>query len=82
MMKCEEVLKLLYDYMDKQLDQVPREDIEEHLKLCKYCRKHHDFEIALKSMVSHSCFEKKAPELLKNKIKDMLDQPPEDTEQG
>lgn len=73
MIKCEEVLKHLYEYLDKQLDERAYEEIEEHLKLCKHCCKHRDFEIELRNMVVRSCFQKRAPDLLKNKINRMLD---------
>jgi len=76
MVKCEEVLKHLYDYIDKQLDKVSLSKIEEHIKLCKYCRRYHDFEIELKNLVKKSCFQKKAPDILKNKIINMLGDPP------
>ena len=72
MIKCEEVLKRLYDYMDRELDEELRVEIEEHLKLCKYCSRHRDFEAQLKELVQQSCFEKKAPEFLKKKITDLL----------
>jgi mycothiol system anti-sigma-R factor len=72
MLKCEEVLKHLYEYIDKQLEGVSYAEIEEHLKLCKYCCAHHDFEIELRKMVVKSCFQKKAPEFLKGKISSML----------
>jgi mycothiol system anti-sigma-R factor len=77
MIKCEEVLKLLYDYIDKQLDSVPSHEIEEHLAKCRYCRRHHDFELALQQLVTKSCFAKKAPPVLSNKIKDLLREEPE-----
>ena len=72
MIKCEEVLRTLYEYIDNQLDKVSSLQIEEHIKLCKYCRKHHDFEVELQKLVAKSCFKKKAPEVLKTKIKDLL----------
>ena len=73
MIKCEEVLKHLYEYMDKQLDEGAYNEIEEHLKYCKHCCKHHDFEIELRNLVVRSCFQKKAPDVLKSKINEMLD---------
>jgi len=69
MLKCEEVLKHL-----RQLEGVSYAEIEEHLKLCKYCCAHHDFEIELRKMVVKSCFQKKAPDILKTKISEMLDE--------
>jgi mycothiol system anti-sigma-R factor len=72
MIKCEDVLKHLYDYIDKELDESLRIDIEEHLKLCRYCCRHHDFEVRLRELIQKSCFEKKAPDFLKDKISEML----------
>jgi len=74
MLKCEEVLKHLYEYIDKQLENVSYDEIEEHLKLCKYCCAHYDFEIELRKMVTKSCFQKKAPDILKIRISEMLSQ--------
>ena len=76
MIKCEEVLKHLYDYIDKQLDNASLLKIEEHIELCKYCRRYHDFEVELKNLVKKSCFQKKAPDLLKSRICNMLCDPP------
>jgi mycothiol system anti-sigma-R factor len=78
MIKCEEVLKSLYDYIDKQLDEVSYSKIDEHLKLCRYCRQHHDFEIELRRLVNKSCFQDKAPKVLRDKIKDMLKNHPDE----
>jgi mycothiol system anti-sigma-R factor len=72
MIKCEEVLRRLNEYIDKELDETVTNEIMEHLKLCKYCCRHHDFEVQLKEMIQKSCFDKKAPEFLKNKISEML----------
>ena len=73
MIKCEEVLQLLYQYIDGQLDEIKRAEIEEHIKLCRHCCRHHDFEIELRNLVARSCYQKKAPESLKKKIDNILD---------
>jgi mycothiol system anti-sigma-R factor len=79
MIKCEEVLKSLYDYIDKQLDESSYAQIDEHIKQCKYCRQHYDFEIELQRLVTRSCFQKKAPKVLKEKIQGLLENcPPEE----
>ncbi len=72
MIKCEEVLKHLYEYIDNQLDEVSQAEIDEHLKLCKLCCQHYDFELKLREMVVKSCFVQKAPNLLKKKIIEIL----------
>lgn len=74
MIKCEEVLKHIYEYIDNQLDEVSRAEIDEHLKLCKHCCQHRDFELKLREMVVKSCFQQKAPNILKKKIIKMLDE--------
>lgn len=74
MIKCEEVLKHLYEYIDKQLEEISYEEIEEHLKLCQHCCQHHDFEIKLRELVAKSCFQQKAPPLLKKKISEIINE--------
>jgi len=43
-MKCREALKLLYDYLDKQLDEKTSHNIQEHLAECKHCFETYQFE--------------------------------------
>ena len=64
MIKCEDVLKHLYEYIDQQLDGVTYSEIEAHLELCKHCCRQHDFEVELKNLVGRSCFQNKAPDIL------------------
>jgi len=74
MIKCEEVLRALYEYIDKELDEVSQAEIEEHLSLCNHCRRYHEFEVALKQLIHQSSFQEKAPEILKKRITEMLDE--------
>ena len=74
MINCDEVLKHLYEYIDKQLEDIPYEEIDEHLKLCRHCCQPYDFEIKLREMVTNSCFQQKAPPLLKKKISEIINE--------
>ncbi|MBN2355991.1 zf-HC2 domain-containing protein [candidate division KSB1 bacterium] len=50
-MKCREALKLLYDYLDKQLDEKTVNDVQEHLAECKHCFETYQFEEHLNNFV-------------------------------
>ncbi|MFN4226746.1 MAG: zf-HC2 domain-containing protein [Candidatus Ratteibacteria bacterium] len=36
-MDCRKIIKLLSDYIDREIEEVKREMIEEHIKICKRC---------------------------------------------
>ncbi|MCS7181196.1 MAG: zf-HC2 domain-containing protein [bacterium] len=36
-MKCREIIKLLSEYIDREIEKEEREIIEKHIKLCKRC---------------------------------------------
>ena len=71
-MTCEEAVKKLYQYIDKELDQTIVHQIDIHLEICRMCCDHFEFEKRMKVLVHDSCFQKKASPLLKNKIMDDL----------
>jgi hypothetical protein len=37
MITCREVAELLFDYVSEQLPQQPRQDVEQHLGVCRSC---------------------------------------------
>jgi anti-sigma factor (TIGR02949 family) len=49
---CEGVMQQLYEYIDGELDEETVEKIRKHLKLCKECYPHYDFERAFLSFLS------------------------------
>ncbi len=71
-MTCEEAVKKLYEYLDKELDHAASEQLDKHLDICKVCCDHFEFERKLKFLVQDSCFQQKAPQVLKRKILDNL----------
>jgi mycothiol system anti-sigma-R factor len=71
-MTCEEAVKKLYEYIDKELDKETVAQLDRHLEICKSCCDHFELEKKIKSLIQESCFDQKAPQFLKNKIKDNL----------
>jgi mycothiol system anti-sigma-R factor len=71
-MTCEEAIKKLYEYLDKELDRSASEQLDRHLDICRVCCDHFEFERKMKTMVQDSCFQEKAPLVLKLKIMDNL----------
>jgi anti-sigma factor (TIGR02949 family) len=43
-MSCAEAVRVLWDYLDTELDAVLRERVREHLVECAHCRDHYTFE--------------------------------------
>ena len=49
-MNCKESLKKLYEFLDNDLDKVPRSEIEKHLDRCRRCWDHFEFEKVVRLM--------------------------------
>lgn len=41
---CEAVVRALWDYLDRELDEAAIAEIDAHLAVCEYCRAHATFE--------------------------------------
>ena len=46
MMKCDEVLERLFDYLDGELPDLESEQVQHHLEMCKACYPRAEFERA------------------------------------
>ena len=68
MMNCKEAAQLFYEYMDKELSTEDIAKLEEHLKLCKPCLGHFEFDQALKSLVQKKSDQLSIPESIKEQI--------------
>lgn len=75
-MKCREALKLLYDYLDKQLDGDTEHDIQEHLAGCKHCFETYQFEENLNNFVKQKSAGdySSAVDALKIKVMDRIEE--------
>jgi anti-sigma factor RsiW len=49
---CEEAIRLLVDYLDDELVEERRGDLERHLDVCRSCYSRREFEKGLKEQVS------------------------------
>lgn len=62
-MKCRQALKLLYEYLDNQLDHKTVDDVKQHLSECKHCFETYTFEEHLNDMLKEKSGEN-APEVV------------------
>jgi anti-sigma factor (TIGR02949 family) len=70
-MKCEDVLRQLLAYLDREVDAQTSELIDRHLQACRGCFSRAAFERKLKAHLSGTK-EKPAPARLRARVKDIL----------
>jgi mycothiol system anti-sigma-R factor len=70
--RCEQVLKQLFLYLDGELDQHAHGEIERHLEECRGCYSRAEFERLLKKRVGDLGRES-APPTLRARVRQMLD---------
>lgn len=46
---CEEALRRLAEYLDRELEELPKAEVEQHLETCRSCYSRAEFERVLKS---------------------------------
>lgn len=72
MKDCEAVLKDLFEYLDKEMDEKSCAEIKEHMDLCRMCFDRAEFEKMLrqhiKEKTNHCC-----PDALKQRIQKLID---------
>lgn len=51
-MNCKDALRLLYDVIDKEADQLDVVEIEKHLKTCRHCMAQYEFEKMFRTFVT------------------------------
>lgn len=71
-LRCEEVIELLFAYLDHEVDDKLNERIEQHLESCRDCYSRAEFERRLRARVQAST-EVQAPERLQKRIRRVLD---------
>jgi anti-sigma factor (TIGR02949 family) len=60
---CEEALRLLAEYLDRELERPREEALERHLEICRSCYSRAEFERALKARLTELGEETVRPEL-------------------
>jgi anti-sigma factor (TIGR02949 family) len=73
-MNCSEAQRLLYDYLNGELEQSDLSRIESHLKVCSSCLRIFEFERRFQSLLVDRIAEEKAPPELRSAILDRIDQ--------
>jgi anti-sigma factor (TIGR02949 family) len=71
-MDCEEVLRHLLEYLDRELDTQTSEAMSHHLEECRGCFSRAEFELKLKESLRAAGSEP-ASEKLRSRIKDLID---------
>ena len=67
-MNCDEALKHLYEFLDKELTPDAEREVRHHLEACRPCVEHFDFEEAFLRFLHARCRSRGAPAELKRKI--------------
>lgn len=71
-MNCEECEKLIWQYLDGELDGVSSGDLQRHLEECRDCFSHAEFERQVKELVRRSCGCEQAPPELRERLSRLL----------
>lgn len=69
---CEQVVRALWDYIDRRADAVTLGAIDDHLAQCEGCRAHADFEARLVSALSGLRKQHSDPGQLREEVLKML----------
>jgi mycothiol system anti-sigma-R factor len=64
---CSEVLERMFFFIDNEIEQANRADIQQHLDECGPCLQKYDLERTVKTLVARSCTEH-APEGLRDRV--------------
>lgn len=71
-MTCEELLRHLVSYLDRETDPHTAADIERHLEECRGCFSRAEFERQIKASVREAG-DRSAPARLRARIKDLIE---------
>ena len=72
---CEEALQEIQQFLDGELDEQDRADIQRHLSDCNPCMNRAEFRRNLKAMISSKCVEDSVPHDLLAKIHSLIADP-------
>jgi len=73
-MTCQEALRLLYEVIDKEADQIDTEEVKEHLNNCRNCMARYQFEQMFKTFVSEKAVSNTKTEQLRSRIRSQINQ--------
>jgi mycothiol system anti-sigma-R factor len=70
---CEQVLQLVWRFLDGEVDDAHYRDIEAHLVECANCGQRYDFERRLRALIETKCREGPVPTELKRRLFKVLE---------
>lgn len=71
-MNCDEAFEKLYQFLDKEGDQVSLVEIEKHIKICRHCWDYFEFERRLKERFKTCCQKEPLSDELLRRIQSLL----------
>ena len=71
-MTCEDALRLLYEVIDKEANQIDTEKVKKHLDECEHCMARYEFEAMFKTFVTEKASQSNRTEMLKQRIQDRI----------
>jgi anti-sigma factor (TIGR02949 family) len=75
---CEEALQLVHDFIDGELDGLPRAEVEAHFELCQQCYPHLKLEQRFRAAVHRACVKDTAPPDLRTRVMEIVSQDPKE----
>jgi len=72
MKDCDEVLREIELYLDRELDRTECVEIEHHLTGCGSCLQRKEFRVSLRALVAKKCGPDPVPTELLERIKELL----------
>lgn len=72
MILCEEALRLVHEYLDGELENVPRSQVKRHFEICGHCYPHLKLESSYREAVRRAAAGQRAPAELKAKVRRLL----------
>jgi len=73
---CEDALRLVHDFIDGELDDVPCTAVEAHFEVCQECYPHLKLEQRFRDAVRRACTGETASPELRARVMDMVSQEP------
>lgn len=73
-MDCEQVIQLLWTWLDRELEAAVCQEVEEHVRACLRCKEHADFERRLREIIQACCKKERAPAGLKARLLALLEE--------
>ena len=73
MMKCEEALYSLFEYLDGEVDESTERRVREHLEVCRRCYSRAEFERAFLEAVASSAHSERVPDSVRERVLAVLD---------